>query len=272
MDLNKEKNTEESPEIAEITDEIEKLTEEVKVVKEEIRNSKRKREILETSSGSSIKEPIEITPAIEYISYLLENSSEQIVSEMKSEFFRLFNFLSSMLSVTPNHLEKRSFAQSDITENGEELDGDVKQKIQAISINEREDMLKLLLDERESLVYELSDQIVAIEVEKKSLQDKVKLIEENKLKWERQKNVLEKLVTTDPRFNIINLLRRMGVIAPIQLSFVLGVSLSQTNKYIQELEKMQILKLNEDETVSLHPAFDEDTMNIRIEINNNNEE
>ena len=57
----------------------------------------------------------------------------------------------------------------------------------------------------------------------------------------------------------------MGVIAPIQLSFVLGVSLSQTRKYISELEQMRILNVNEDGTVSLHPEFDEETMNIRID-------
>ena len=94
-------------------------------------------------------------------------------------------------------------------------------------------------------------------------------VEKSKQQWLSQKHVLEKLVQTDPRFNIINLLRRMGVIAPIQLSFVLGVSLSQTRRYIKELEEMNILTINEDETISLHPTFDEDTMNIKIDTNNN---
>ena len=261
MEQNEEKEFEDAPELVEIENEIEKLTEEVQIAKE----SKRRRDRLEKSATSKRKKPIEINPAIEYISDLLENSSEQIVSEMKSEFFRLFNFLSSMFSVSPNHVEKRYATRSDVDISRDESSEGITEQITPPTSTEREKMLKLLLDERESLIYELSDQIVAIEAEKKILQDKIKHIDEEKTKWVNQKTVLERLVTTDPRFNVINLLRRMGVIAPIQLSFVLGVSLSQTKKYIHELEGMKILKVNEDGTISLHPEFDEETMNIRIE-------
>ncbi|MBY9001122.1 MAG: hypothetical protein KGD64_09425, partial [Candidatus Heimdallarchaeota archaeon] len=135
------------------------------------------------------------------------------------------------------------------------------------TIEKEKEMLKLLLVERESLIYELSDQVVAIETEKKELQDILNAAMIDKKKWHKQKEVLERLVTSDPRFNIISLLRRMGVIAPIQLSFVLGVSLSQTRRYINDLEKMKIAKVNEDSTVSLDSSFDEETMNIRIEKN-----
>lgn len=261
MEQNEEKEHEEAPELVEIANEIEKLTEEVQIAKE----SKRRRERLEKSENSRRKKPIEINPAIEYISDLLENSSEQIVSEMKSEFFRLFNFLSSMFSVSPNHADKRYTSRNDTLVSGDGLAGSITDQTTPPTSTEREKMLKLLLDERESLIYELSDQIVAIEAEKKIIQDKIKQINEEKIKWTNQKTVLERLVTTDPRFNVINLLRRMGVIAPIQLSFVLGVSLSQTKKYIQELEGMKILKENEDGTVSLHPEFSEETMDIKIE-------
>ncbi len=261
MEHNEEKEFEDAPELVEIANEIEKLTEEVQIAKE----SKLRRERLENSETSKRKKPLEINPAIEYISGLLENSSEQIVSEMKSEFFRLFNFLSSMFSVSPNHVEKRYVPRNDVSISEDEASGNIADQISPASSSEKEKMLKLLLDERESLIYELSDQIVAIEAEKKIIQDKIKLIDEEKSKWINQKNILERLVTTDPRFNVINLLRRMGVIAPIQLSFVLGVSLSQTKKYIQELEGMKILQVNEDGTVSLHSEFDEETMNIKIE-------
>ncbi|GAH18495.1 unnamed protein product, partial [marine sediment metagenome] len=55
--------------------------------------------------------------------------------------------------------------------------------------------------------------------------------------------------------------------AQIQLSFVLGVSLSQTKQYINELEKMKIIRINEDNTVSLDDSFDEETMNLKVKTN-----
>jgi len=259
---NEDTRKEDTTDFVDIANEIEKLSEEVKEMKNNV-NSHKKKEVKKDKSTKRNKEILELTPALEYVNELLENSSEHIVSEMKSEFFRLFNFLSSMLSVTPQ--KKNNFSQ-------EMRLKDLK-KFDAASDSESEkELMKLLLEERESLIYELSDQLVAMEAEKKALKDKMKIIEEDKIKWNKQKEVFERLVKTDPRFNIITLLRRMGVIAPIQLSFVLGVSLSQTRRYVRELEEMQILIINEDDTVSLHPSFDEETMNVKAALTENEKE
>ena len=164
-----------------------------------------------------------------------------------------------MFSVNPYQAIGRPTAKAEDSDEGTTVEDAV-----ATEFQKEKEMMQLILEERESLIYELSDQIVAIEAEKKDLEEKMEQIENEKLKWDSQKSILERIVTTDPRFNIINLLRRMGIIAQIQLSFVLGVSLSQTRKYIMELEQMKILQVNEDETVSLHPAFNEETMNVKI--------
>lgn len=260
MAYNDNENTEkEDPEFVDIANEIEKLSEEVKEMKNSV-NSQKKKEFKASKSSKKSKEILELTPALEYVNELLENSSEHIVSEMKSEFFRLFNFLSSMLSVAPQ--KKNNISQEITVRDLEKFD------VESDPESEKE-LMKLLLEERESLIYELSDQLVAMEAEKKILKDKIKIVEEDKIKWNRQKEVFERLVKTDPRFNIITLLRRMGVIAPIQLSFVLGVSLSQTRRYVRELEEMRILIINEDDTVSLHPAFDEETMNVKAALTEN---
>ena len=243
-----------------IAEEISKLTEEVNELQNNIKNAKKK-EKSEKMKRSAKSSSFEFNPAIEYVSELLQNSSESIISEMKSEFFRLFNFLSSMFSVSPYQLDRKSVStrESQVTEEDAEIDA-----VTALEREKEREMVNLLLDERESLIYELSDQIVAIEAEKKLMEEEMKKIVSDKVKWEKQKSILERIVSTDPRFNIINLLRRMGVIAPIQLSFVLGVSLSQTQRYIIELERMKILIVNEDNTISLHHEFDEETMNIKI--------
>ena len=144
MEQSEEKEYEEAPELVEIENEIEKLTEEVQIAKE----SKRRQERLENSENSNRKKPLEINPAIEYISGLLENSSEQIVSEMKSEFFRLFNFLSSMFSVSPNHVDKRYTSRNDVSVSEDDLTGSITDQTITSSSSEREKMLKLLLEER----------------------------------------------------------------------------------------------------------------------------
>ena len=267
MEEREENETEDSEEFQEIAEEISKLSEEVKVIKENFKTSQQENKGIFQSVNKKKTSSLELSPALEYVNELLENSSEQIISEMKSEFFRLFNFLSSMLSVsTPPRdrtvsEEVRSIMETPSikTESSEET----------VDWGREKEMLQLLLDERESLIYELSDQLVAIEAEKKDLKEKMEEVNKEKRMWENQKEVFERLVTTDPRFNIINLLRRMGIIAPIQLSFVLGVSLSQTRKYIMELEQMKILQINEDETVSLHPAFNEETMNVKAALTEN---
>jgi hypothetical protein len=259
MDGYEEKQPEEEPELIDIASEISKLSEEVSVLKENIKSPK-KRSKNEKVLKSNKTNHIELSPAIEYVNELLENSSEAIISEMKSEFFRLFNFLSSMFSVTPYQNLGRPTTR--IEESSDKL---VSEDALMEEFHKEKEMMQLLLEERESLIYELSDQIIAIEAEKKDLEERMEQIEKDKAKWDNQRSILERIVTTDPRFNIITLLRRMGVIAPIQLSFVLGVSLSQTRRYITELEQMKILQLKEDGTVSLHPEFDEETMNIKIQ-------
>lgn len=254
-----------SIELIDIDKEIDKLTEEVKALKNKDKHNQIKKK--DKLSTNSCEEQLEINPTINYISEMLKTSSDNIITEFKAEFFRLFNFLSSLQNITPyprknsgQNIEEAILEREIIEENIANMQETIQQE---------KEMLKLLLEERESLIYELSDQIVAIETEKKQFKTLYEQTLEEKASWIKQKEVLEKLVTSDPRFNIINLLRRMGVIAPIQLSFVLGVSLSLTKQYISELEQMKIVQINEDDTISLHSEFDENTMNIRIETNEN---
>jgi len=263
--MGKEKNSEETEthELIDIGDEIVKLTKEVKAIK-----SKANSPQINDTKGASINSNnnlLDINPAIAYINEMLKTSSDNIISELKAEFFRLFNFLSSFQTVSqyPRSRNSSSIEESLLKR---ELTEENIATIQE-TVEKEKEMLKLLLEERESLIYELSDQIVAIETEKKELQEEFDQVLADKVKWSKQKEVLEKLVASDPRFNIINLLRRMGVIAPIQLSFVLGVSLSQTKQYITELEKMKIIQINEDNTVSLDASFDEETMNLKVKTN-----
>jgi len=243
MEDYEENRNEEEPELIDIASEISKLSDEVSALKDNIKTPK-KRSKSEKPVRVNQSPQIELSPAIEYVNELLENSSEVIISEMKSEFFRLFNFLSSMFSVTPYQSMGRTLPKNE--------DLAAEQVGSTSEFQKEKEMMQLLIEERESLVYELSDQIVAIEAEKKELEDKMQEIEKDKDKWNTQKIILERIVTTDPRFNI-------------QLSFVLGVSLSQTRRYITELEQIKILQVKDDGTVSLHPDFDEETMNIKIQ-------
>ena len=206
----------ETHEIMDIADEIVKLTAEVKAIKSKASFTQDKEtKKTETISSNNV---LDINPAIAYIDEMLKSSSENIITELKAEFFKLFNFLSSFQTVSP-YPRKRTQSKAEQIAIEDELTEESIKEIQE-TIEKEKEMLKLLLEERESLIYELSDQVVAIETEKKEIQDKLNDILDDKMKWNKQKEVLERLVTSDPRFSVINLLRRMGVIAPIQLSFV----------------------------------------------------
>ena len=168
MDYNNNEDTrKEDPDFTNIATEIEKLSEEVKEIKNNVK-SQNDKEIKARRSSRKNKEILELTPALEYVNELLENSSEHIVSEMKSEFFRLFNFLSSMLSVAPQKIS--NISQETIQTDLEKFD------VESDPESEKE-LMKLLLEERESLIYELSDQLVAMETEKKTLKERLKAIE-----------------------------------------------------------------------------------------------
>ena len=52
------------------------------------------------------------------------------------------------------------------------------------------------------------------------------------------------------------MLKQLQSISQMQLSFVLGISLSQTKQYLKELEEIKIVQLKEDDTVELDPNFD----------------
>ena len=122
-------------------------------------------------------------------------------------------------------------------------------------------LYKDLLEERETLIYELTDQMVAIESENKELKERLQKIEEETTKTNKFMELVKKFLKTDPRYRIINTVRRTGIIAPVQLSFVLGISLAQTNQYLKEMEKMGIIEILSDGTVTLHKEFDEAILN-----------
>ena len=100
MEEREENETEEAEEFQEIADEISKLSEEVKEIKDKFQSTQKESKGIFQPLNKKKTSTLELSPALEYVNELLENSSEQIISEMKSEFFRLFNFLSSMMSVS----------------------------------------------------------------------------------------------------------------------------------------------------------------------------
>ncbi|MBY9000225.1 MAG: hypothetical protein KGD64_04870, partial [Candidatus Heimdallarchaeota archaeon] len=89
----------ETLDIIDIADEIVKLTEEVKALKSKVRLT----QAHESKKGDapSNTNALDINPAIAYINEMLQSSSKNIISELKAEFFRLFNFLSSIQTVSP---------------------------------------------------------------------------------------------------------------------------------------------------------------------------
>ncbi len=89
--MGKKENSEdtETHEFMDIDDEIVKLTKEVKAIKSKANST----HITDTKSGSikSNNNILDINPAITYINEMLKSSSDNIISELKAEFFRLLD-------------------------------------------------------------------------------------------------------------------------------------------------------------------------------------
>ena len=129
-----EKKSEDDDEFQEIATEISKLSEEVEELKENLKSPRKKEAKAEKSKKRNQSSTLELDPAIQYVSELLENSSDVVIAEMKSEFFRLFNFLSSMFSVSPYQQDRRMIQRknSDASESSENMDAGFLEEFQKI--------------------------------------------------------------------------------------------------------------------------------------------
>lgn len=238
---------------------IKNLTDEVSKIDKKVRESRKNKE----KKGKTGKDkPIALDFDPLDVPKLIDNATQTILHEMKAEFYKLFNFISDPPSkVFYSGTKDMIKAMKKSEDSGDTID-------ESQSIEKKLLLFSDMVEERENLIYELTDQLVNIELEKEELTKKIEKMDKEKLEWSEQQKVIAKLIITDRRYNIIDLLRRTKIIAPVQLSFVLGVSLAQTKKYIRELEEIQIIKVNEDDTVFLHPEFNENTMNIIKAIQN----
>ncbi|MHA1303282.1 MAG: hypothetical protein ACTSQE_00340 [Candidatus Heimdallarchaeaceae archaeon] len=240
-----------------ILEQISKLTEEIKGLKEKIQKQEENQRLRngDISTNSNVM-GLEIESILDLLKSQLEDSTHVLLSEIKSEFYRLINFLSSSSDTkAQEHVLKKmkeelseliTFSQEEKTES---LDKTTTEK-------EYIERLMGMIDEREQLIYELSDQVVALSVGKTELERELTSLKEEAEKWKRTKEIAFKLISTDPRYTIINMLRQLHTISQMQLSFVLGISLSQTKRYIRELEEIEIVRINDDGTVELNPTFD----------------
>ena len=226
-----------------------KLAEELQSIKKQLQQVVNRTEV-----SSRLNQDIEISTILDYISELVEKASERIIKEMKAETFKIWNAIAGSqpiqipTSVADSH--KNAEKEDAFFKEGEKKGGEP-------SVN----LYKDLLEERETLIYELTDQMIAIESENKELKERLRKIEEETSKTNKFMELVKKFLKTDPRYRIINTVRRTGIIAPVQLSFVLGISLAQTNQYLKEMEKMGIIEILTDGTVTLHKEFDETLLN-----------
>jgi len=200
---------------------------------------------------------VSTVPLVDYIDELLKTSTRKIINEIRGEFYRLFNTLTSMgvaissMERTEKFELKKESSKKVKTISAEEgkLSKNVKEELAKV------ELYKYLLTERESLIYELTDRLVAVETESNKIKQKLKKLEKEREEWEKQKEFLSKLLVTDPRYKIISLLKQTKVIAPTQLSFFLGVSLGQVREYLNQLKTMNIITFNDDGSVQLHKDF-----------------
>ncbi|MHA1686304.1 MAG: winged helix-turn-helix domain-containing protein [Candidatus Heimdallarchaeaceae archaeon] len=226
-----------------------KLAEELQSIKKQLQQV-----VSRTETSSKLNQDIEMSTILNYLSELVEKASERIIKEMKVETFKIWNAITGS---QPMQILQSMTDDEKTSKKEDVLSKDVETKSTEPTIS----LYKDLLEERETLIYELTDQMVAIESENKELKERLQKIEEETTKTNKFMELVKKFLKTDPRYRIINTVRRTGIIAPVQLSFVLGISLAQTNQYLKEMEKMGIIEILSDGTVTLHKEFDEAILN-----------
>ncbi|MHA1114954.1 MAG: hypothetical protein ACTSRR_03320 [Candidatus Heimdallarchaeaceae archaeon] len=248
MTIDENKNNEKER----ILTEIIKLSNEIQALKESLTKYP---PILQTSTSKDL--PFEITSIVDMIKEQIDGSTKFLLSEIKSEFYRLITLFYSSSDVDEKEkllkeldFDRQKYKKQEETENQEEQISIVEEQKEYIS------RLISMLEEREQLIYELSDQVVALSVKKSEIEKELKNLKEEKEQWNKVKEITQKLVSTDPRYKIISMLKQLQSISQMQLSFVLGISLSQTKQYLKELEEIKIVQLKEDDTVELDPNFD----------------
>lgn len=204
---------------------------------------------------------IEVETTISYIEEKLEESTTQILREIKSEFYRLISFLSGS-----NVEIKDVIDESSQTGKGKKSSKEEKPQTPLFQELDQENKqisaIQSILQEREIMIYELLDQILQITAELKSLKKERAMWNKKQERIEEKLVMYKKLVKTDPRYKILQYIRQMPAVTMMDLSFVLGVSLSQVKRYIVEMEKVEILDINQDGTIKIHHDFDENLIEL----------
>ncbi len=193
----------------------------------------------------------EVESVIDIIKDVVNESNELLLSEIKSEFYKLLNFLSGSYDVKG----QQKLLEEIKTEMEKGSESDHKDKIDSEKSAYIGSLLSII-EEREQLIYELSDQIVSLSVRNKELKSKLDELDKKIELISKSNSIMKSLLSTDPKYKIINMLKKLHSIDLMQLSFVLGISLSQTKKYVNDLSSTKIVLLNEDGTVELSDDFD----------------
>lgn len=212
---------------------------------------------------------IEIESTISYIEEKLEESTTQILREIKSEFYRLINFLSGSNVDIRDVLDESSQTEDEKKSSRKENDTPREEEKTQTSLfqeldqeNKQISAIESILQEREIMIYELLDQILQITAELKSLKKERAMANQKQEIIEEKLKMYKKLVKTDARYKILQYIRQMPAVTMMDLSFVLGVSLSQVKRYIIEMEKVEILDINQDGTIKIHHDFDESLIEL----------
>lgn len=221
------------------------LAKELQAIKQQLQQV-----IKKSQTSAPLDQGINVSTLLDYIDEKINEATERITKEMKAETFKIWNALAGAQPLKTKELEMGA-----TIEIGEKKEQKGSKDLE--SGEKKVELYKELLEERDNLIYELTDQMVAIESENRDLKKRLKELEAKHKNNDRFIELIKKFIKTDPRYRIIHTIRRTGVIAPVQLSFVLGMSLAQTNKYINEMEDIGIVEKLDDGTLALHRDFDQ---------------
>ncbi|MHA2503976.1 MAG: hypothetical protein ACXAE3_14040 [Candidatus Kariarchaeaceae archaeon] len=129
----------------------------------------------------------------------------------------------------------------------EELEQEVESQHE--KIDDEIDSLVLLLDkkkeqlqQKDQTIEELNDKLDMLTDEKGRLSAELENLNEVIDSWKNQLDLLQKLAASDPRYRVIEALKKHGTLSDIQLAFTMGTSINQLRKYIEDLIELKLVK------------------------------
>ncbi len=97
------------------------------------------------------------------------------------------------------------------------------------------------LDKKDETIKTLNQKLELLVEEREQLRNELNRLNRLMMTWEQSISIIEKLAKTDPRYKVLNIVKKNKELNEIQLAFACGLSISELRKYVEDLRKLELV-------------------------------